>query len=512
MNHGGNVIEAQVHQQLYAFLKHQGEAHWPHHLTIARLVARALRLERSALLQVSPLAAYQGRYRLSYLASLLFSPQSAVVVAPLPILQQILLVEMQRFRTWTQTHKPLYRAQDWPGPSAGGILLLSPQEWLADLQAAVPRFPSDWPLILDGADQIETWTRQALTRRLTGQDWQQLLWAFPGKTAAIRDIQVALTHHIFQHPPNPYQAVVLDGAKQSLLRQLQLQLQPMMDQSPLPWRRFWEDLADQNHHGWVEINREQGQFTLYLAPTAVWPQAAALLQHRTAVLLGSSFGEADDALRFRQEMNLEDVTYVRFAAERQGEEIQLFLPDRIPMPNTAQFQSALLHQVQRFLLKDLAFSAQEDPNPLVLIVDDTPMKAQVASQLAASLGSRVVMETTPVPPHGLLICGWEFWLSHHQVLPWPRCFMVATLPIPSPEQPRVAARIAYYKLQRLDWFRLYLLPHTIQTLQRAIAPVRNRENGRVIIFDNRLLHRSYGQQILAALSPYARVESPDLSY
>jgi ATP-dependent DNA helicase DinG len=61
-----------------------------------------------------------------------------------------------------------------------------------------------------------------------------------------------------------------------------------------------------------------------------------------------------------------------------------------------------------------------------------------------------------------------------------------------------------------DWFRLYLLPETLSELQRAIAPIRETQ-GVVALLDNRVNHRSYGQQVLAALSPSARINYIDAS-
>jgi ATP-dependent DNA helicase DinG len=81
---------------------------------------------------------------------------------------------------------------------------------------------------------------------------------------------------------------------------------------------------------------------------------------------------------------------------------------------------------------------------------------------------------------------------------------IATLPIPSMENPLVAGQVAYYKQQRQDWFRLYLLPTAIHELHRAIATTREHQ-GLVALFDSRVIHRSYGKQILESLSPLARM-------
>lgn len=146
----------------------------------------------------------------------------------------------------------------------------------------------------------------------------------------------------------------------------------------------------------------------------------------------------------------------------------------------------------------------------VILVGDMPLKSQVGATLAASFGSRVQVEKTCLDDNGILVSGWEFWRQHQTVLPEPKLLAIATLPLPSLEDPLVAGRVAYYKRLRQDWFRLYLLPAALNELQRAIAPVRNCQ-GVVALLDSRVLHRSYGSQFLAALSPLARINYLDSS-
>ena len=154
------MIEVEVHQQLRALLREQGGNNWPHQLTVARLVARALRLQRSTLMQVSSTAAYQGQYRLSYLASLLLWPGSAVLVATPEVQQALCHIELPRLREWLHFSKPLYYGPDClkeilSGEAHSGIALLTPQDWLAyHLNSANP-FPADIPLIIDGAENLE---------------------------------------------------------------------------------------------------------------------------------------------------------------------------------------------------------------------------------------------------------------------------------------------------------------------------------------------------------------------
>ncbi|TAG21556.1 MAG: ATP-dependent DNA helicase, partial [Oscillatoriales cyanobacterium] len=84
------MIEVEVHNSLLRFLRSHSEPRWPHHLTMARLVARALRLGRSALIQTGlPASAYRQRYRVSYLMPILMWPDPVILVAPTPLLEHL---------------------------------------------------------------------------------------------------------------------------------------------------------------------------------------------------------------------------------------------------------------------------------------------------------------------------------------------------------------------------------------------------------------------------------------
>jgi ATP-dependent DNA helicase DinG len=257
---------------------------------------------------------------------------------------------------------------------------------------------------------------------------------------------------------------------------------------------------------WASIARSQGQFSLYCQPVEVATALSPVWTQQPVVLIGSALDLETSASVYRQQLGLGDLTCLKFSPDRQNELIQLYLPDGLPMPNTPQFQDALLHQVRTLL------SFTTDTKGLaVLLVGDVPLKAQIGAVLAAELGSRVQVETTNLDDRGILVTGWEFWRSHQSVLPAPHLLMIATLPIPSLENPLVAGQVAYYKQQRQDWFRLYLLPAALRELQRAIAPLRESQ-GVIALLDNRVNHRSYGRQVLSALSPFARINYLDASW
>ncbi|HAZ49467.1 MAG TPA: helicase [Cyanobacteria bacterium UBA11369] len=516
------MIEVEVHNSLRAFLREAGEPHWPHHLTMARLVARALRLGRSALMQVGVYGGY-ARYRLSYLTPALIWPGPAILVAAEAVQQRLVRVEIPQLRQWIQSSKPILMGDALPAPDFQGLLLVTPEVWLQDRLTGQNRFGTGIPTIIDGVDDLEDWTRNVLTACIQSQDWEQLMLACPDRAEAIREARVQLTKAVFQHPPNPYECCLIETSEQDIIRRLYENLghqatapdgesncaQELQDRAienlPSAWKIFWQRFSIPGQLVWAEIARPLGQFSLYCGPVEVTSALSNIWQLQPVVLIGGALELDAEAPIYRQRMGLGDLTCLKFAPDRNSELIKLYLPDGLPMPNTPQFQAALLQEFRKLLLAIAPFGGLT-----VLLVGDVPLKAIVAATLAAEFGSRVQVEKTCLDDNGILVTGWEFWRQYQGVLPAPLAIAIATLPIPSLEHPLVAGRVAYYKQQRLDWFRLYLLPEALSFLQRAIAPVRESA-GVVALFDTRAIHRSYGNLVLAALSPFARINYLDKS-
>jgi ATP-dependent DNA helicase DinG len=501
------VIEVEVHQQLKALLRAQGGNTWPHHLTVARLVARALRLQRSTLMQVSSPAAYQGQHRLSYLASLLLWSEPVILVASPEVQHSLCHRELPRLREWLNFAKPVCPVKIWPDSHFSGIALFSPQDWLQYRLPYSPlMLPPGVPVVIDGAESLEDWTRAHLTQRLLPQEWDALLWAYPAQVEDIRDVRASLTYSLFQHPPNPYGCVMVEMEDRRLLDRLVQQLQECAgENAPGVWRQFTSTLLQPNTLAWAVLDRSQGCFTLHSAPIEVASALKPLWAGRTQILLNGVIDLDPQSTLFQLQMGLTDLTCVQFTTDRHNEALSLYLPDGVPMPNTPEFAPALMHQLHRLLT--LRFEADTFS---VLMIDDLPLKSRIASTLAAEFGSRIKVERSDCQVGDVLVTGWSYWQTHQRSLPHPNLMAIATLPFPSLENPKVAGRVAYYKQQRQDWFRLYLLPEAVQILQQAIAPLRS-QSSLLALFDSRVLHRSYGSQVLMALEPYARLNYLDES-
>lgn len=560
------MFEVEVHQQLRAFLREQAGSAWPHHLTMARLVARALRLGRSSLIHLGTAGGHTA-HRVSYLMAMLLWPKGGIVVAPEATLRDIMAVDLPPIQAWLEQRwslaqidrsaKSVHRGDRWPYPHFTGLLLTTPGPWLAaEPTQAHPPFPAQVPTLIEGSDDLEQWFINHHTLRITPQDWQTLALAYPQGLETLRNVRVRLTHTLFQRPTKTQDCCLLDPYERVVLQELLYYLADRPTESasgqntpsnshapcaptsapvpetdhtlgaqavprdrpdgdrppaantasqsrplPEPWASFQQALATQEGMTLASLQRDQGTFSLEWSPLNVAEHLRQRWSQQPVVLLRDTLAEPTQGAIDRGRIGLDNITVVQFNRDRHTEQVQLYLPDHLPLPNTARFYPALLVELRRLLTLSATVSGFT-----VILVNDRPLQSQVGATLAAEFGSRVQLEHLPQPDHlaPILVSGWEFWRQHQGQLPDPQLLVMATLPLPSLEDPRVAGRVAHYKQRRQDWFRCYLLPQALMEIQRAIAPVR-RSQGVVALLDLRVLHRSYGQQILTSLSPMARL-------
>lgn len=492
------MIEVEVHSSLRNFLRENGDRDFPHHLTMARLIARALRLNRSALMQTGSSV---SKYCLSYLMPILLGEWSAIIVAPTAIQEYLFKEEIPRLQKWLGTSKYFRIGDSWQ--SQDQLLLTSHASWLGDRLNNQNQFPQHIPTIIERADNLEECARELLTLCLTPSDWHELLQKIPTQQDLIRNTKIKLTKSIFARPENPYCNYVLLDSELAMINHLWSKLA----QKKLligKFKEFAVNLGSKSTISWISRDREQGLFTINLAPAEVKTKLQPVWRQKPVVIIGAFLDIESKAATYRERLGFDaEMLSLKFTPNRQNDQIQLYVPDRLPFPNTPEFQLALIKQ--SLLL--VSISNKRD-RLIVLIVEDLPLQGQVGSALAAEFGSRVKVSKTIINNNSILICGWKFWTEHQEQLPTPGLLIIATLPIPSLEDPLVANRVTYYKNQHQDWFRIYLLPTALKTLEETVVPLREAESIMALL-DNRVNFRSYGKAILSILEPCARINYID---
>jgi ATP-dependent DNA helicase DinG len=122
-------IEVTTHITLRDLLRHQPAiVDWNHHLTMARLVARAFRLSKSALIQTG-IATHrvEGKYRLSYLIPALLWHGAVTIAIPKAFQARLIAIELPQLQQWLGTSKPVCDGDRSPPPGFNGLWITDPQ-------------------------------------------------------------------------------------------------------------------------------------------------------------------------------------------------------------------------------------------------------------------------------------------------------------------------------------------------------------------------------------------------
>ena len=499
------LLETQVHHLLKTQQQQKNIPPWPHSLTMGRLVSRALRLRRSALIQTGCLPPTYGP---SYLLPCLLGDRPIRLVTTAKRQQDLEREIIPSLENWLWQSDPnlvLTRPE-----------IVTPQQWLGESLAPSPH-PQPFLTAIEQVEYLEDWTRDFLSHHLDWTALQPLFAQTPqGQDQALTQWS-RLSQSLFSRPVNPHGFYPLDGEElaelnQAVLEQLELNRRENDNANPnikkiQQFWQFWQDQAD-NHLLWAEVNRQEGKISLHLSPVNVQPWLQPIWEgnqntgddQATFILIGSFLDAEKTAPTYCKTLGLGDLLCLKFLPHRLQDALTIYQPDRLPLPNTPAFQTTLLAEIERILGQIMA--VQPDTF-VVILLDDLPLKAQLGSQLAAKFGSVVKVEPTPSWNPGIVVAGWQYWCAQREQFPPPALLILGTLPIPSLENPLVAKRVQYHKRHHQDWFRDYLLPVALKDLQQAVLPLRE-SGGWLAILDNRVNSRSYGREVLKALAPYGK--------
>ena len=496
------MLEVEVHQCLKSFLKNN-KYHWHHHLTMARLVARALRLKRSALIQTG---ASHHQYILSYIIPALLDKSPVIIVVSEELQKQLLDQYIIPLKQQLNLDKTVEIGDSWYWEKDfSGVLITTPQIWLSDRLDNLGKFPPDIPTLIDEGDNLDIYTQEYLSASLKPENWEELMIKSSEYQELIRNTRIKLTKAIFNRPPNPYECWVIEDKEKQILSEFFEYLQDKLALTST-FNKFWQKWQKESYLLWASINRKKGQFSLFCSPINIAKYLTPIWEKQTVVIMGSCLDTQTNAPIYRRQIGLDDVTCLKFSPNSNREEFKLYIPKKFPLPNTPKFEGVLVKGINQLL----SYSNTLE-KPIIILIDDLPLKSKIGAIIASKFGSKVKVENTNLTKDGILISGWEFWRKYQFKIPSPQLLIIATLPLPSLENPLVAGKVEYYKKQKQDWFRLYLLPHSLREIQRCVLSIRETQ-GVVALFDNRVNYRSYGSQILESLEPYAKYNYIDNSW
>jgi len=286
------------------------------------------------------------------------------------------------------------------------------------------------------------------------------------------------------------------------------------------WRNY--GLANEqakNHARWIKLHEDSDDYELFSSPILagdmlydqLWSKAAgAVLTSATLTALGQF-----DRLKMRSGLDNETQCMQLPSPFNYPEKAELYIPK-----NAADPKDAWAHDA--YLIESLPSLLESEKGNLVLFSSGRQMD-EVFDQMDTEWQKRILVQGSRskqklIDRHkarideskGSTIFGLASFAEGID-LPGKYCehVLIAKIPFGVPTEPEEEAFSEWIEARGGNSFRDISLADASMRLVQSVGRLLRSENdeGRVTITDNRLLTKSYGRQLIAALPPMRSVES-----
>ena len=475
------MLEAHAHKQLKKLLK-QSSDDWPHNLTLARLVARSLRRRDHTFIEIG--IGSESFWWIGLLVPLCIENLSVVLVLSSKQRFQLINVELPKLK------KEGLEIQIWEGndPPPGKQL------WLIEQESLIANYKKGLlksrQLIIPEAENLTSFLRDSLSLKIIPDDWEELRRLNPSMDTLILDIYERLSRKLFSQSVSFKTSVSMEYEEIIALKDIIR----ILRSSPNKWSNI-VNIGTSGWASWAELDPDILSWIWNIKPLKPLLKTNSLFIDLPTIFLSTYNHKSIKNLLFCElsEASCPIDVHVNLSGEVFHEPLPLFAPKCQPLPNTEFFLQHLSDSCKRLILGL--------PGITIILIDDSLLRTQITSLLAAEFGVRVVHEVLSSDINGVICCSWSWWLDHYVYLPAPQQLIIGLFPIPSLSSPLVASQVEYLKCLGKDWFRELLLPESLKTITKAISPVR-KNCSRLAILDGRLWARSWGETFLNLLEPY----------
>jgi len=273
-----------------------------------------------------------------------------------------------------------------------------------------------------------------------------------------------------------------------------------------------EKLLDVERTGisfWYETTRRQ--ISLHYTPLSIADKFAAVVADvpRSWVFTSATLSVDGGFGHFTREMGLHTAKTLQLDSPFDyATQSLLLVPRYMPEPTDKQFGAALLQLALPLIEQNQGrcFFLFTSHRMLQWMANELPNHTRLPLLVQGSTSKRLLLEQFVELKHAVLLGTGSFWEGVDVRGDTLSCVIIDKLPFASPDEPLLQARVEEAKQQGIEPFAAVQLPQAVITLKQGVGRlIRDvTDQGVLVIADNRLVTRPYGEVFLKSLPPMRR--------
>lgn len=280
-------------------------------------------------------------------------------------------------------------------------------------------------------------------------------------------------------------------------------------------RNRLEKLLDVEKTGisfWFDTSRRH--ISLHYTPLSIADKFNELVfaQSRCWVFTSATLSVDGGFDHFTQQMGLAAARTLQLDSPfNYPEQAMLLVPRYLPEPTDPKMAQALLQLAVPLIEANegRCFFLFTSHRMLQWMAEQLPNYIRLPVLVQGSTSKRVLLEQFVQLKHAVLLGTGSFWEGVDVRGDTLSLVIIDKLPFASPDEPLLQARNEDAKLKGLDPFATVQLPQAVITLKQGVGRlIRDvSDRGVLVIADNRLVSRPYGEVFLKSLPPMRRSRS-----
>ena len=242
---------------------------------------------------------------------------------------------------------------------------------------------------------------------------------------------------------------------------------------------------------WINLDHEKFEWSLEVEPIDHFAEMNDLLSKNNMIFLSSS--RRDNFLKkYLTKYEIKLTASISFDSSFIEKNINIYIPSKLLLPNNPFFMKSTIDICKKFSFLSKGVS--------IFLSNEESLKIRLATELASIYGQRVLLENYPKLDNQIVCSSYDWWISNLHLICPPDQIIIPLLPFPNMVEPINRETISLLRSQSDNWFREFMFPEAIQTIDKAVAPLR-RNSGRLVILDGRISNRKWGRDMLEMIQP-----------